>query len=70
MEQLTIFDIPAIYAFDRFREYCRHQNAVMRFDDDDEAVMACSFKDGKMATCWADWQRCKRDNCPFYKEDI
>ena len=54
--------------FDQFREYCKHQSGSIRFGDDDEPSRGCTFKNEKTATCWADWQKCNRDNCPFMKK--
>ena len=65
--QLTIFDIPVLFTFDRFKEsYCRHMQAYIKFEEDGPAVAACSFKDGKKAQCWSDWQPCNYENCPFF----
>lgn len=55
------------FDFDRFRDYCKHQSGSIKFGDDEEASRGCTFKDEKPATCWSDWQKCNRENCPFLK---
>ena len=57
-----------VYTFDweKFRDlYCRHQMAYLRFGDDEQASKACSFKNGKPAQSFDDWQKCTEENCPF-----
>lgn len=50
------------------KNYCKHQSAILSFDGNEEAVKACSYKDGKAAQSWTDWQPCTKENCPALKE--
>ena len=53
-----------------FRDnYCKHQNGILVFGDDTSAKLGCSYKDGKNAQSWADWQPCSKANCPALKEE-
>lgn len=36
------------------KHYCKHQGAIMRFNEKDVAVLACAYKDGKPAQSWDD----------------
>ena len=54
--------------FDTFRPYCKHQMGSIVFNGDEDPSMGCTFKDKKSATCWADWQKCNEQNCPFMEE--
>ena len=68
---ITEYDDPAgIFTFDRFQQYCRHQAAYMHFDNEENAVKACGFKNATPAKTWSDWQRCLQENCPFYKVNL
>lgn len=54
--------------FSDFRDnYCKHQAAYLSFEGE-EAVKACSYKEGKVASAWSDWQPCTSENCPALKE--
>lgn len=55
------------FDFERFRDYCKHQSGSIKFGDDEEPSRGCTFKDEKSASCWDDWQKCNRANCPFLK---
>ena len=68
-EWLAMNDIrPNTINFEWFRDkYCIHQAGSITFGDDEEASRGCTYKDEKDATCWADWQKCTRENCPFMK---
>lgn len=50
------------------KHYCKHQGAIMRFNEKDGAVLACGYKDGQPAQTWDDWQPCTKENCPALKE--
>ena len=55
--------------FSEFRDnYCKHQNAFLVFNENEEAVNACSYKDGKIAQSWSDWQPCTAQNCPALRK--
>jgi len=56
------------FDFVRFREYCKHQSGSIKFGDDEEVSLGCTFKDERSATCWDDWQKCNEQNCPFMKK--
>ncbi len=59
---------PNTINFEWFRDkYCIHQAGSITFGDDEEASRGCTYKDEKDATCWADWQKCNEENCPFMK---
>ena len=68
-EWLTINDVrPNKIDFNWFRDkYCIHQSGSITFGDEEEASRGCTYKDEKNATCWADWQKCNEENCPFMK---
>lgn len=55
-------------SFKTLRESCKYQGAIK------DGVKMCSFKNGKVANCWDDWQECKEKNCcliyPKLKEPI
>ena len=52
------------------KHYCKHQGAIMRFNEKDGAVLACAYKYGKPAQSWDDWQPCTKENCPALKEGV
>lgn len=55
--------------WERFRDkYCKHQRAWLKFDNEEHGVRACCYKDERSATCWADWQKCLKENCPFIRK--
>lgn len=54
--------------FEDFRDnYCDHQRAYLRFEGDEEAVKACSYKNECPSRSWTDWQKCTLENCPFFR---
>lgn len=53
--------------FERFREYCKHQSGTYKPEGEENFVRGCTFKNEQSATCWADWQKCNEQNCPFMK---
>lgn len=66
--QISLWDYTGKIDFNTFRPYCKHQSGSIRFGDDEEASLGCTFKDEKSATCWDDWQKCNEPNCPFMKK--
>lgn len=44
-------------AFTLLQSSCKHQGLIRGGNK------MCSFKDGKSATCWDDWQVCNSNNC-------
>lgn len=73
-EQLSLFDIEpkeTKFNFNRFAEdYCIHRGAKLSPGKDEEgrplpAIWHCGFKNERPAKCWADWQPCNEENCPF-----
>lgn len=44
-------------AFYVLQSSCKHQGYIK------DGQLMCSFKDGKTALCWDDWQKCTAANC-------
>jgi len=48
-------------------EYCCHARGYRSFGKDEPPVLGCTYRNGKAAERWADWQKCTEENCPFMK---
>ena len=55
--------------FEHFRDnYCGHQSGTLKFDSEEDPVPGCTYKNEVNASCWADWQKCTIENCPFFQK--
>ena len=52
------------------KNYCKHQGAILEFNKEEGPVLACCYKDKKLAQLWEDWQPCTKENCPALKNEV
>lgn len=53
--------------FDVLSEHCMHRTWTRGIEEENKVVHMCSYKDGKCAKCWDDWQECAYYNCYIAK---
>lgn len=55
--------------FNKLSEHCVHRGWSRGIEEENRVIHMCSFKNGKSAKCWEDWQECSIENCHIIKGD-